>query len=361
MRVMNDPSRGNLVEFRHKVVWHRREVKNLRKRSLWNRTYDYTVRLLARSLCTIYLRIRHVFGIQMMAAVVGIGGCENRNIDRLPPRMQRPTLIPSEIGLGTFSSGANRIPSPNEMMNSGQWRIHHPLSTHSFKQPALKTKQSSGLLKECVVGGIGSPVPQSRMPVSTRYPGSNGIHSEVYLYGKSSAKTACFTRKLLIPPPSTLGAAALALHYAKIVIFVEQLVMSPHLVGRDARDDLYNMLTTSLKAALKSRLNSSAKSSSSSFYDADSVVKRREVLLGILKWLIPLSQNMITWQSDRNFEQQHWFSRTNVLLVRTLYFADQAKSEAIIVELLVGVDYIWRFGKRSKRKSFSRVHHHPKY
>ncbi|KAK9153795.1 hypothetical protein Sjap_001275 [Stephania japonica] len=371
MRVMNDPSRGKLVEFRQKVVWHRQEVKNLRQCSLWNRTYDYTVRLLARSLCTIYLRIRHVFGIQLMAAVVGIGGCKNKNVDRLPPspsippQMQR-TVLPSEIGLATFSSGPlgrtmkrpNRIPSPNEVY-SRQWQIHHHMSTHSFKQPASKTKQSSDLFKECVVGGIGSPVPESRTPVSRSYPGSNGVHSEV-LYGKSSTKTACFTkRKFLIPSPSTLGAAALALHYAKIVIFVEQLVMSPHLVGRNARDDLYNMLTTSLKVALRSRLKSSAKSSSSSFYDADTVVKQREVLVGILKWLIPLAQNMITWQSDRNFEQQHWFSRTNVLLVRTLYFADQEKTEAIIVELLAGVDYIWRFGKRTTRKSFSRVRQHP--
>ena len=59
----------NLVELQKKVAWKQQEVKNLQELSLWKRTYDYTVRLLARSLVTIFGRIKYVFGINQMADV----------------------------------------------------------------------------------------------------------------------------------------------------------------------------------------------------------------------------------------------------------------------------------------------------
>ncbi|CBI40232.3 unnamed protein product, partial [Vitis vinifera] len=125
-------------------------------------------------------------------------------------------------------------------------------------------------------------------------------------------------QKLLNAPPETLGAAALSLHYANVIIIIEKLVASPHLIGHDARDDLY---------------------------------KWSEAMAGILEWLAPLAHNMIRWQSERSFEQQNLVSRTNVLLVQTLYFADQEKTEAIITELLVGLNYIWRFGRELNAKA----------
>jgi hypothetical protein len=38
--------------------------------------------------------------------------------------------------------------------------------------------------------------------------------------------------------------------------------------------------------------------------------------------------------------------KANVLLVQTLYFANQAKAEAAIVELLVGLHYVCRIDKK---------------
>ena len=64
---------------------------------------------------------------------------------------------------------------------------------------------------------------------------------------------------------------------------------------------------------------------------------------GILRWFAPLAHNMIRWKSERNFEQQQVVTRTNVLLLQTLYFADREKTEAAVYELLVGLNYICRY------------------
>nr|XP_010917998.1 uncharacterized protein LOC105042467 [Elaeis guineensis] len=86
---------------------------------------------------------------------------------------------------------------------------------------------------------------------------------------------------MLVPPPTTLGAAALALHYANIIIAIEKMIRSPRAVRPDARDDLYNMLPASVRGILRRRLKG--------------------------------------------------------------FFANREKVEAAIAELLVGLNYVWRF------------------
>jgi len=140
---------------------------------------------------------------------------------------------------------------------------------------------------------------------------------------------------------STVGGSALALHYANVIIVIEKLLRYPHLVGEEARDDLYQMLPASLRKSLRINLKSHFKNFA--IYDAPLAHDWKETLDGILKWLAPLAHNMIRWQSERNFEQQQIVTRTNVLLLQTLYFADREKTEAAICELLVGLNYICRY------------------
>ncbi|KAL8210840.1 hypothetical protein R6Q57_005277 [Mikania cordata] len=52
---------------------------------------------------------------------------------------------------------------------------------------------------------------------------------------------------------------------------------------------------------------------------------------------------MMKWQHERSFEHQNVMPKTGVLLLQTLFFADQKKTEGAITELLVGLNYIWRF------------------
>ncbi|XP_077234408.1 protein PSK SIMULATOR 1 [Tasmannia lanceolata] len=208
--------------------------------------------------------------------------------------------------------------------------------------------------------GIGheSPafLPRSISVSATVHPSENSTTNLKFVSGPLISKhnqdlTCSFfdsNSKLLKPPPSTLGAAALALHYANLIIVLEKMIRSPQLIGIDARDDLYAMLPTSLRVALRGRLRGVG------FSAGDPVLagEWRDAMWKILEWLAPLAHNMIKWQSDRSFEQHNMVPRTtNVLLLQTLYFANQAKTEAVITELLVGLNYVWRFEREMNAKA----------
>ncbi|XP_050385550.1 protein PSK SIMULATOR 1 [Argentina anserina] len=411
MKGSDDLDGVNLLEFQKKVVWKRQEVKNLKDASLWNRTYDYTVLLLARTLFTIFGRIKHVFGIQQMA------DGESKDSDHVSrgqsvSAILQPSVRPSDNGLPRFASGplgkfsstsgpASRKTKTNNFFSgplggsstksgplsakkkdvsffsgplvkstkSGPiaatnrtirklWKSHdHSGNNHEKKLPTKPNRMTQvGPFKGCMITANNSPV-------TNCYVNSDGVRSAIHNVARdtngeilaSSSKPhptpSIFDskHKLLDAPPETLGAAALALHYANVVIVIEKLVASPHLIGLDARDDLYNMLPASVRATLRARLKPYSKSLNSAVYDTELAGEWNEAMAGILEWLAPLAHNMIRWQSERSFEQQTLVSRTHVLLVQTLYFANQQKTEATITELLVGLNYIWRFGRENAK------------
>nr|GEW68314.1 hypothetical protein [Tanacetum cinerariifolium] len=141
----------------------------------------------------------------------------------------------------------------------------------------------------------------------------------------------------------THGNAALSLRYANIIIHIETLAMSLRFISSNARAELYDLLTTNIKHSLREKLFISRKEASSA---NDQDFQR------ILDWLSPLAHNMLKWYSERNFEKQPVGSGGNVLLVRTLYYADQAASEIAITELLVGLHYVAKLCQESIDKSF---------
>ncbi|XP_027358700.1 uncharacterized protein LOC113867519 [Abrus precatorius] len=153
--------------------------------------------------------------------------------------------------------------------------------------------------------------------------------------------------QVLKPLPSTLGASALALHYANLIIVMEKMIKSPQLVGVEARDDLYAMLPSSIRSSLRSRL----KGVGFSACDPLLAGEWRDALGRILGWLSPLAHNMIKWQSERSYEHQNLVPKTNVLLLQTLFFANKEKTEAAITELLVGLNYVWRFEREMTAKA----------
>ncbi|TKY45053.1 phosphatidylinositol-3-phosphatase myotubularin-2 [Spatholobus suberectus] len=146
----------------------------------------------------------------------------------------------------------------------------------------------------------------------------------------------------------TLGASALALHYANLVMVLEKMIKSPQLVGVDARDDLYGMLPSSIRSSLRARLRGVGFSACDDHVLAG---EWRDALGRILGWLAPLAHNMIKWQSERSYEQQNLVPKTNVLLLQTLFFANKEKTEAAITELLVGLNYVWRFEREMTAKA----------
>ncbi|CAN6872058.1 hypothetical protein Bca4012_076695 [Brassica carinata] len=282
---------GSVKAFEQKLMWQRQDVKSLREASLWNQTYDKVVEMLARTVCTIYGRIETVFG------GLGLRGKKDSTLKR-----REAEGFTREADF-SFPCGTN----PGRMF------------------------------MECL------PMNSS---VSSRShddeEDSEEARSITFPRAMRSSKFGSKSRLTQHASPSTIGGSALSLHYANVVIVVEKLLKYPHLIGEEARDDLYQMLPTSLKTSLKANLRSYLKNVS--IYDAPLAHDWKEAIDGILSWLAPLAHNMIRWQSERNFEQHNQIvKRTNVLLLQTLYFADREKTEAAICKLLVGLNYICHY------------------
>ncbi|KAK7351005.1 hypothetical protein VNO77_10121 [Canavalia gladiata] len=420
MKANGESDNVTLMEYQKKVAWKRQEVKNLQDISLWNRTYDYTIHLLAKSLFTIFCRINHVFGIQEMVD----GGTNNSgvlNTDFIYRSQSVSTLLqssfhPSKNNVARFSSGPlNPITAKSgPIVRTNKASISHsgPLGDTSTKSGPILGKYTSVNFYSGPLGrNLNQSVPvtgknkkskiwkfyghsaatgrketharPSRLTqvgpfkgcmawdsssVTDCHSSANGVNygiqnpkdvnsdplgpGKLVHHTQSVFKSLC---KLLNPPSETLGAAALALHYANVIIVIEKLAASSHLIGMDARDDLYNMLPRRVRAALKAKLKPYTKTmaASSSIYDPSLAEEWTEAMSSILEWLAPLAHNMIRWQSERSYEQQSFVSRTNVLLVQTLYFANQEKTEEIITELLVGLNYVWKYGRELNAKALA--------
>lgn len=370
MHASVDLGKVKLLEFQQKVMWQRQEVKNLREMSPWIRTYDYTVRLLLRSLFTIVERIKQVFGINQLEAFEGneFGLVSNDRLvrSRSISAITQSSVFPSENTCRYSGAGPLGRSVSNLGLSDVKYRSNNKKPKARY-HPEAKTRRLThvGPFKGCMMSGSDSPVLQSCMPTS-----KGSLRSSVVLQkgidktrdtnmplsccNTVHAKISLFTskHKLLNSIPSTLGDAALALHYANVIILIEKLALSPHLIGLDARDDLYNMLPASVRASLREKLKLFNKKLASSIYDAAIAAEWNSILARILEWLAPLAHNMIRWHSERNFEKQRVDSGTNVLLIQTLHFANQAKTEAAITEVLLGLNYISRFAREINNRAF---------
>ncbi|XP_076957390.1 protein PSK SIMULATOR 1-like [Bidens hawaiensis] len=367
MKSNEDQDSITLVEYMKKLSWRQQEVKRLKEMSLWNKTHDYVVFLLARAIFTIFNRIAHVFGINhVLPAVEYSDSLDSVHMDRSQSvsAFLQSSIHPTEYKISRFSSSplgdlisqSGPIPSTNNMnaFYSGPIGNSIPYSgknrniTYSgpIGKPTSKSITKSSPLARATKTRLklwrGKPATPNRLTTTA---------PAMPLRIEESDVEICSKQKKFEALPETLGAAALALHYANVIIVLEKLVASPHLIGHDARDDLYNMLPKNVRSALRTRLKPYAKSLASSEYDTGLAEEWSEAISGTLEWLSPLAHNMIRWQSERSFEHQNLLSKTNVLLVQTLHYANQEKTEATITELLVGLNYIWRFGREVNAKA----------
>ncbi|KAI3700746.1 hypothetical protein L2E82_45384 [Cichorium intybus] len=350
-----------------KVIWQKQDVRHLKNVSLWNQTYDKIVEMLARTVCTLYARISLVFidtisrrdmfsnsslpnsttnlhscrslaqnssQIDSRSSKSG-GGFSNSGFEKRVNRT-RPQIVSKKGEISLFKSddfnfacglGPGRLFMECLNINSSISKFNDFEDDSSQKHDDQST-QISGSLSISRDSTVTSRIPKSSFKAA--------------FSSKSSFKAATTKNRLTVQaPPTTIGGSALALHYANIIIVIEKLLKYPHLIGEEARDDLYQMLPTSIRLGLKISLKSYVKDLA--IYDAPLAHDWKDRLDEILAWLSPLAHNMIRWQNERNFEQQQIVSRTNVLLLQTLYFADRTKTENAICELLVGLNYICRY------------------
>ncbi|KAF8401847.1 hypothetical protein HHK36_012794 [Tetracentron sinense] len=382
--------------FEQKLIWRKQDVRHLRDISLWNQTYDKIVGLLARTVCTIYARICIVFSETVIRL-----GVPDRSVlgEEFPPGVEGS--FPIQDGSRKLSGriDAHRCvqmasPLPPALKKSNS---HHSGSIEKAAverrgtafRPGLTSQSSEAalfhpedinfpcgtspgrLFMECLslsssasklyddidyeeknsqISGCCSVVNGS----NREHTYSSGCSNHVKLgvpFSRDQRESNCSqtsrsqfgpkSRLMVHASPSTVGGSALALHYANVIIVIEKLLRYPHLVGEEARDDLYQMLPTRLRMSLRTSLKSYIKNLA--IYDAPLAHEWKEKLDKILRWFGPLAHNMIRWQTERNIEQQQIIARINVLLLQTLYFADREKTEATICELLLGLNYICRY------------------
>ncbi|CAK9329169.1 unnamed protein product [Citrullus colocynthis] len=365
-KFQNNQHEESRKAYEQKLIWQKQDVGHLKDISLWNQTYDKVVELLARTVCTVYARIHLVFGDPFLKKDVNENGSSNdvnhhvqngaelmeskRASAERGPGPRRGSSIKSQISSRrgevslltpddfSFPCGTNpgRLLMDCLSLSSSVSKLYDE-DDDSYVDRDNRSCQTSGRS----IRNSGSSQFSSFSQVQFSIPFGVDQRQAKSVMSNSGGNFGLKSRLSIYAPVSTIGGSALALHYANIIIVIEKLLRYPHLVGDEARDDLYQMLPTSLRSSLKTHLKSYVKNLA--IYDAPLAHDWKETLDGILSWLAPLAHNMIRWQSERNFEQHQIVTRTNVLLIQTLYFADRKKTEEAICELLVGLNYICRY------------------
>ncbi|CAN0858201.1 Protein PSK SIMULATOR 1 [Linum grandiflorum] len=154
-----------------------------------------------------------------------------------------------------------------------------------------------------------------------------------------------------------LGAVGLSLHYANMVLQIDDIVAQSSNLPPTARNALYQSLPPNMKLALRSRLQSFE------VKEELSVTEMKDEMEKTLGWLVPMSTN--TAKDHHGFGWVGEWANTgpegsrrsvagNVDFIRmeSLHHADKEKTEAYILELLLWLHHLVRKSKtRSDLKS----------
>ncbi|CAK9859008.1 unnamed protein product, partial [Sphagnum jensenii] len=148
-----------------------------------------------------------------------------------------------------------------------------------------------------------------------------------------------------------LGTLGLALHYANIINQIEGVFLRSNSVSPNIRDTLYQGLSPSMKACLRTRLQQSSKK------DALSSAEIRGELSTILEWLVPAASNTTKahhgfgwvgeWANTGVCVDRKGMGHVELTLLQTLHHADQDKVENYIVEVIVLLHHLVCRGQRN--------------
>ncbi|KAJ8444815.1 hypothetical protein Cgig2_034050 [Carnegiea gigantea] len=134
-------------------------------------------------------------------------------------------------------------------------------------------------------------------------------------------------------PPSTVGGAGLAPRYANVILLVERHLNSGSPICDQARRNLYNLLPARLKTYIRSKLRVPWREAEDGGDSGNALAEGWwEAVDGILKWLIPMAQDTLTWQAERSMENQRVDTKPMILLLQTLHYANLEKTEFAIAE-----------------------------
>ncbi|KAJ4835283.1 hypothetical protein Tsubulata_002802 [Turnera subulata] len=296
------PHKANPVHFEEKLAFQRKQVKHFRGISLWNKTFDKSVHPMAKMICIIYMRICELFG----------------------------AFVPS----------LPRFPKPNTRHNKHHHHGHQKIHPDpDQKHLHLRCNMSkSGPISRCVPPGM--------VPVR--------FYSQQILSLASAETFRELERKQTViesAPPSTVGHAGLAMRYASIIILAQRYLNSPTKINDDTRGYMYELLPANVKALVRRKLRSRWSKAEKRGCEIDHALAEgwREPLEEIMRWLAPMAHDTEQWHAERSMEKHRFDAKPTVLLFQTLYFSNLEKTEAAIVDVLVGLSCIYRYENRRSR------------
>ncbi|XP_074557670.1 protein PSK SIMULATOR 1-like [Curcuma longa] len=136
-----------------------------------------------------------------------------------------------------------------------------------------------------------------------------------------------------------LGSVGLALHYANIISLIDILVLQSSSMPKSTRDALYHGLPPSIKSALRAKLQSiEAK-------EELTITQTKAEIEKTLMWLVQIANNTIRlyqsfgrigeWANTGTGTNRATARQSNVFKIETLHYADRAKTETYILDLVV--------------------------
>ncbi|KAL9686441.1 hypothetical protein QQ045_023900 [Rhodiola kirilowii] len=296
-------NKTNFDTFDQKIAFQRKQVRHYRDVSLWSQTLDKSLSPMAQMTCIIYARLCKVFAPYLS----GLSGFASRH--KLQSAYSQPHVA--------------RVSKSGPILKTSKTSVIHKFHSGEL----LNTPKSKELI------GFGTELETFKI---------------------------CFQKhkKNLVfhgAPPTTVGGTGLALRYANLIILIENYLGDPANVSSFAREELYRMLPERLRIMMGSKLKKCAQRREC-YYDQRAEEEEEDLMLaegwreglrGILDWMGPMARDTMEWQMQRSWEKKKGFeAKQRVLLMQTLHYADLEKTEAAIVELLVGLSCVYKYENR---------------
>ncbi|KAJ3700661.1 hypothetical protein LUZ61_004366 [Rhynchospora tenuis] len=224
--------------------------------------------------------------------------------------------------------------------------------------PKAKTKAKSSS------GPLDSPKP-------TMYETAVRHSAPIFMRKDDKSKPLEKLVRCMVPPPSTVGSAGMALRYANVILAAEKLLAmrsgdpQPSDQGEDGdeedewgtREELYEMLPVGVRAAVKAKLKDCWKKDVHAVADRGVADGWGQVIKGLLSWLGPMARDTERWHEERNLDRMQRFATDpRMLMLKTLHFADLEKTEAAMVEVLVGLSCMCWYHEQHQRPLSQSIH-----
>uniref|UniRef100_A0A0D9WH98 DUF668 domain-containing protein n=1 Tax=Leersia perrieri TaxID=77586 RepID=A0A0D9WH98_9ORYZ len=293
-------------ELRMDIRAQRARVRRLKEESLWSQSYGNAIALMARAACAVFVRVCVVFG----AHVAG-----------LPPPLPPVDAIHS--------------------------RLSKLLLLHPMSGPAQPRSLS---------GPIQQNMPPLRIEMSSN---SCPIIRSHWQTTPPPPRAEDYWRRLLEPPLGTVGGAGLDLQYANVITTAERLLLLETEARAAERAELYAMLPSKLRAAVRAKLRGwwrerGKTTGGERETDAGLAEGWRSAAVRILAWLGPMARDTARWHEERSMDRRRRFEvggGARAWALQTLRWADAEKAEAAAVEVLVALSCVCWYEERRRAAS----------